>query len=289
MSNIIIDKFTEKVMGIDISLSPSHISLQLDDITNISKTISKVKGTKQKKNEEGLKLYKDNVTYVINEDGEEIEQYEEVTYKKKPVAYEDKEVTYTYEYTEGQTIPSNSEIVEKEIEKVTIDKETGEKIVTTETIKQVKETKTIQEVTEYEELDPVMIDNVIEEVITLADNPKKFTLGELLQYKQLDIIKQSTKQYTLADLFLNESDLDLTWQDHKANTGKAIVEILPLGQCKTKPINFGIITKEVEILDFKADEGVELEINYIDDTTIELVFNNTTNELKKVYSYILAY
>ncbi|MBO8161168.1 MAG: hypothetical protein H0Z24_05980 [Thermosipho sp. (in: Bacteria)] len=235
---------------------------------------------KQKLSVNGNPLYWKDIIEVeeqVIEDG-----YEEVPYEREVLEWETKEETITY------TVPKEE-----------IDPETGETITVYE---EVQETKTVQVPKKYgEPYEPVMIDNLVTKTVTLKERPKEFTLEEVLieKYKGL-LEKELLADYILADCFLNEQDLDLTDPNHSANTGLALVQLLPYGQCKTKSITLEVPAKEFYLIEFDADEGVEIYLagkKFTDNkviltdniSTCTIKFVNTTDKPKMIRSYAIGY
>lgn len=143
-------------------------------------------------------------------------------------------------------------------------------------------------------------ENTVLKVITFKDNPTEFTVEEIIQAKYQSMLDNSQKDYILADTFLTEEDLDITDINHKANTGVGFIELQPLGQCKAKTITLEIPAKDFKILEFIADEGIEVYLeeqkftggslalsNEVSSCTIKFI--NTTNKPKQVKSYAICY
>lgn len=146
---------------------------------------------------------------------------------------------------------------------------------------------------------PVMVDNMIQKTVTLSENPTEFTVEEILQAKYQTLLEGSTYDYILADIFLDESDIDLADPNHTANTGVAILQLLPKGQAKTKAITLEVAAKTFELLEFEGP-GAEVYINdvkFIDNKAtlsdsaeeITIKFVNTTDKPVDIKSYAIAY
>lgn len=135
--------------------------------------------------------------------------------------------------------------------------------------------------------------------VSFQQNAILFTLQEVLQAKYQDILDNSNYDYIIADMFLNEDDLDLTDINHSANTGVALVQLLPQGQVKTKDINLEVPSKDFELLEGVL-EGVDIYINDVkfinnklslveDVGSVVIKFINTTDKFVNLKSYAIAY
>lgn len=262
--NILVDKLTNEVKGINISPNPLTLNIEVQENFTLSKSITEVNPEKpliKKVNENGEELYKDDVIDEFT--------FDEVHYPdgKKPIKFEDKEITNTWTDEEG---------VEH------------------------SETVTVKVPIEWEQLEPVMIDNYHTITVTLEERPTAFTLEEVLNEKYSQIINDSQKDFVLADIFLNEADIDLSYENHKANTGLMLLELLPNGEAKTVSIELQKSASEFELLEFNSYEGVDLYINdvkFIDGKATLLApaescvlkFVNTTDKPKLVSSYAIGY
>jgi hypothetical protein len=161
-------------------------------------------------------------------------------------------------------------------------------------------TVTIQSPVEWYDNELEMVPNMVDTNIKYSENPYEFTLDEILEAKYKTILEASQEDNILADMFLDENDLDLTDVNHKANTGVGILELLPDGQAVTKSITLAKSTSTFTLLEFNSDTGVDIYINdvkftgntvtlasAVDNCTIKFV--NTTNKLKLVKSYAIGY
>lgn len=265
--NIAVDRQTNKVVGIDIMQNPLNIVIKVPsdfELGKIVKRVDRMNPEIQKRDENGNLLYKDIKAY---ENGKET--FEERYYEggKKPIKFKNVERIFKYVDQAG---------------------------------KKHEETREIEVPTEFEELEPVMIENLKDEFVTLKQEPTKFTLEEVLEQKYLNLLNESQYDFVLADMFLEESDLDITDSKHAANTGKGIVEILPNGQVKTKSIKLDTPSKEFCLLDFQRDDEVEMylagkkfdsnKITFkepIESLTIKFI--NNSNKPRRAFSYAVGY
>lgn len=261
---VLVDRITNKIAGLSSMLDPSYSNITIDgdiELTKVIQVIDREVSKVHKVDAQGNKLYKDNVSL----DGT---SFEEVHYEdgKKPIKFEEKEVTNTISTEQGE----------------------------------YTETVTVKVPVEFEELEPVMVDNYISETVTFKTHPSHFTLEEVLQEKYSKVLEDSLKDYILADSFLNEDDIDLEDENHSANTGLTLLQLHPQGQAKTKAITLSIPTTEFELLEFDAPKGVEIYLggkkfvngkltltSPISNCTIKFV--NTTDKLLTVNSYAIGY
>lgn len=262
--HVSLDKLTNEVKGINLSPNPLTLNIEVKENFTLSKSITEVNPEKpiiQKVNENGEELYKDNVIDEFT--------FNEVHYPdgKKPIKFEDKEVTNTWTDEEG---------VEH------------------------SQTVTVQVPVEWEDLEPVMIDNYHTITVTLKERPSAFTLEEVLTEKYSELLESSLKDCILADMFLNEEDIDIEDENHNANTGAMILELNPQGQAKTKTIALEKQATEFELLEFNCPDGVDVYLSgkkFVDGkltltspvSNCTIKFVNTTDKKITVNSYAIGY
>lgn len=183
----------------------------------------------------------------------------------------------------------------------------GERQKTNEEGNETIESKTEVKTDEGEEDDftesidntPIMVPNLAKKYITFAEDPEAFGVEEILQAKYKSLLENTTHDYILADIFLNEEDIDLADKDHLANTGVAIMQLLANGQAKTKTITLEAAVSSFELLELES-AGADIYINdvkfvnnkaVLSAATNEVVikFKNTTNKAVDVKSYAIAY
>ncbi|WP_271810498.1 hypothetical protein [Clostridium beijerinckii] len=172
-----------------------------------------------------------------------------------------------------------------------------------ETIESKIEVKTDEEdddnSTKWIDNTPIMVPNLIKKYITFAQDPTAFEVEEILQAKYKSLLENTTYDYILADIFLNEEDVDLDDKDHSANTGVAIMQLLPNGQAKTKTITLEAAVSSFELLELESS-GVDVYINDVKFVNNKVVlsaatngvvikFKNTANKAVDVKSYAIAY
>ena len=364
--NILINRLTNKVEGINSPSTPFNYVVEVDDSINPTKTIEEQDGEIQKTNEEGEPLYKHEIYRIetkqvlvgrdevledtgvpvmikaqkTNEEGlklyleplyegEEIIDYVEVTEAfdedgtpnepiiidvqktsvgGRPLYYKDiteiveEKILERVEETTDRVIITKWDTVISKVPQVVgtetvVDEETGEEIE----VDKIEEVETeLQVPSEQIELEPIMIPNIVSRTYDLKSNFGLFTAEDILEAKYQHILDESQKDYIIGDMFINEDDIDLEDEKHSANTGQALLELLPNGQAKTKSIELEVPTKEFKLLDFVADEGVEIYLSGkkftngiltlsspISNCTIKFV--NITDKPKSIKSYAIGY
>lgn len=110
---------------------------------------------------------------------------------------------------------------------------------------------------------------------------------EVLGEKYLNLLNASEFDYIIADAFLTEDDLDLAYENHKADTGSGMVRIHPQGSVRTKEITLEVENSKLRygVLEFDADPGIDI---WLDPFNI-INFKNTTDKFAFVKSYALGY
>ena len=259
---LFIDRITGKVTNTS-SQSPHFLEVLVKDDFKLEKSIEIQEGEIQKTNSQGKPLYKANL--VIDEQG--AETYEETTDCKIAVSFQD--VT----------------------EQIMITDETGNRIVKNMI---AKEPET------WEPLEAIMVPNLIQKRVNIMTNPEYFTLEDVIESKYKGLLKASSSNYIMADLFIDENDLDLTDANHSANTGYGILQLLPKGQAKTKLIDLDAPAVNFNLLEFEADPDVAIYINEkkfvngsvklnspVNNCTIKFV--NVSDRMKNASAYAIGY
>lgn len=163
--------------------------------------------------------------------------------------------------------------------------------------------KTIEEITGYtepteegQEPEPI----AEQKTVALETSPESFSISEVLGVKYKNVLEASQCDHIIADIFLDESDLDLASPSHSANTGVGILMLLPNGQAKTKSIALEVPAFIFTLLEFDADPDVEIYVagkiftngqailtEPVQTCTIKFV--NTTDKPKQVKAYAVGY
>lgn len=259
MKNIYISRVEGKVV-----LSPSILTfnIEIEDNFNTSKVIEVENGTIQKTNDKGELLYKSNII----KDDLGIETFEETTEPKTVTKYEEKQVTNKWFDEQGT---------------------------------EHSETVTVKEPIEWIDNKPIMVPNMVKKTVNFSDHPTEFNVNEILNAKYQNLLNNTGYDYILADIFLNEDDIDLSYENHSANTGVAIMELLPHGQAKTKEITLNKTAKDFLLLEFEGN-NIDIYVNNVkiidkkvtldvDTNKIYLKFANTTDKPISIKSYAFAY
>lgn len=134
----------------------------------------------------------------------------------------------------------------------------------------------------------------------IQEDPESFTLERILESKYKNILEASQSDHIIADIFLDESDLDLESPLHGANTGHGILQLLPNGQAKTKSITLEAPASIFTLLEFDVDPGLEIYVAgkiFTDGQAIltepvqtcTIKFVNTTDKPKIVRAYAVGY
>ena len=220
--------------------------------------------------------------------------FEETEESKMAIAWEDEEVP-------------NMVMVDEEIaslddngEPILDDEGNVIKVKTGYLIQVQNGTKIIKVESEWVKFEPIMIPNMVDVYITLEERPSEFTVEEIIKAKYQSILDASVMDYVIADMFLNENDMNLQDVNHSANTGVSLLQLLPNGQAKTKSIELVVSAKKFELLECEGIEGVDiyLEDNKFIDNKLELIspisnctikFVNTTDKSIEVTSYAIGY
>lgn len=317
--NILINKINNIVEGVNISPTPFNYSIDVEDNFTLTKTIEEQEGEKQKVNEQEKPLYLKEV-YKTETKEVVIGQDETIDVTDKPIMLkvqkQDEEGNKLYLEAivdeNGQQVDSfetiNSEddfgnINEPIMIEVPKLSTSGKPLYLKDIIEIVpyQVLDHVEEVTENEDnYEPIMIPNMVNNTYTLKEHPNKFSVLDILEAKYQKVLEDSQKDYIIADMFLNEEDLDLEDPNHSANTGVAHLQLLPNGQAKTKSITLEAPTTNFEILEFKCDEGVEIYLSgkkFVDGkltlaspiSNCTIKFVNNTDIPKKVKSFAIGY
>lgn len=296
--------------------TPVSLRLEVPDNFTLTKYVDVISHYDQKKDEQGRDLYlkdifREEVTEVI-------------------VGYDE-----TLEVTEKplmETIHKTNENGDKLYLEVIIDEETGEE-ETFETVKQFDEYGGINEPILIEQQKvtttgkPIYLKPIIEQVvesifdhqeetIEITETPslepkykselkdvfedrELFSINEVLQCRVEGIIEASEYEYIIADLFLDENDLDL--EKSFANTGIGILQLPPSGYASTKSISLSTKAKTFKFISIdKLPEGISVYVNtkkVVEGqvalaspvSAITIKYSNTTNKYLDVKSFCIGY
>lgn len=259
MENVIFNRNTHQVTGLNRPAQPGEYSVAFPFVLVLTKIVSEVMGQKQKVNEMGQLLYKDNV--VVDEVSGR-ETYDEVTEVRKAVAFE--------------------EVVNKYI----ID---GEEV---EVPGQVP--------TEWVDLDPVLIDDVVQKSVSFEENPYIFEYVEVLEAKKDALQKANLRKLVHYDEDFNLEGFSTDLVSHAANMGDGILALHPGGSCRTEKIALGSAVKTVQLY-LEAAQDVKVEVGATASSFVEckdgvaqlpvaadevyIRFTNTTDKYRDVFAF----
>lgn len=324
--NILINKQTEKVEGINSLPTPFNYLVEVEDNFNPTKTIKVIQGEVQKKDEEGnlvflKQVYVTKINKILVGRDEVLEDTGVPVIIKAQKENEEGRKLYFEPLYEGEEIIDYAEVVDA------FDEDgTANEPVIVEVQKKSVGGKPLfyldsfvdeeEEVLESEEevivvdedpiegkrvvITPVMIPNLVDRTLHFDADYNQFTIEEVLQAKYQYLLEDSQKDYILGDMFIDEQDLDLEDEKHSANTGIALLQLLAKGQAKTKTINLAVPTTEFVLLDYVADKGVEIYLSgkkFVDGkltlaspiSNCTIKFVNTTDTPKIIKSYAIGY
>lgn len=317
--NILFDISTNNVVGVNSPSTPFTYSVDVEDNFNLTKSIEEQEGMKHKVNEQGEPLYLKEI-YRTEYKEVIIGQDETIEVTDKPIMIQVQKVDEEGRklYLEAvindlgevvdhfETINAKDDLgVNNEPIMLSVQKTStsGKLLYLKDIIERVpyEVLESTEEVTDSENiLEPIMIPNVVRNYYSFDTNPTKFNVDEVLAKKYQSILDNSLKDYLVADMFLTQEDIDLADPKHSANTGVALLQLLPNGQAKTKTIELSTPSSVFEILDFSTQDGVELYLSgkkFVDNKLIlsnpvsscTIKFINTTDKPKLVYSYAIGY
>lgn len=319
---VLINKQTNLVEGINSPSTPFNFSIDLDDSLNPTKTMEVQEGEIQKTNEEGQPLYRYEV-YRTETKEVIVGQDEVLENTGVPVIIvvqkTDEQGNKLYLeplYDEGGEVVDYVEVIQPKSEAgldnepifVEVQKQSVKgkplyykditKVVEEKVLDHVEEV--IEPIKDSIELEPIMLPNIVTKTYDLKTNYEMFTGQDVLEAKYQNILDESQRDYIIADMFLNEDDLDLADEGHSANTGVGILQLLPNGQAKTKSIKLAQPTQEFKLLEFNAQDDVEIYLSGkkfnngiltlpspISNCTIKFV--NISDKPKSVKSYAIGY
>ena len=311
------------IINVDIAtgratFSPSPLTylITLPENFTLGKSVTVKEGEYQKVNDQGQKLYIGDIMRtetIRNVTGQD--ETLEVTPTPKMIDMQKKDVKGNLLYLEplkdkkGNIIDhaevTNSEDEDgTELEPVIVsvqEKSTIGKLVYLKDIVELSYEEVFDHVGETTDMtdEPIILDNMVNHYYTLAENPTEFTAEEIAEAKYEKLLEESMKDNLIADMFLSEDDIDLADINHSANTGTALLQLLPKGQARTKLIALELPSKSFELLEFEA-EGVDIYLagSKFISSKVELTspvsnctikFINTTDKPIVIKSYAIGY
>lgn len=173
-----------------------------------------------------------------------------------------------------------------------------------ETCEPVYETKTITEIIqvpdEYEENQPCMIPTYKSVQVDIFSRPEEFSITKLLEVIYAEKMQKYDYSNIITDMFINEDDIDFTYDEHSANTGAFILTLLPQGKVKLKPIELEEPARKFELLESEIPSDIDIYINnvkFVDGIALlthpasvcTLRFENKSNKSLDIKSYAIMY
>lgn len=264
MDNVIFSRQDHTVTGLNRQAGPAEYSLALPFPITVTKTLERVNGEMQKADENGLPLYKS--TLILSEDGQE--RYIEVTTARIPTAFEEMTRDYTLVNEDGsRTLVIN----------------------------------TAQVPIEWEDLQPVMVPNVEQYLVSFADQPSLFTYDEIKAAKLVSLKKAFPDRHLIfydEDFNLEHFSEDLA--EHAANMGDGVMALHPGGKCRTTKLPLEKSADTIQLY-LEAQDGITVEIGATTANLIEVIdgqvklataadsvyvrFTNTAESYREVYAF----
>lgn len=158
----------------------------------------------------------------------------------------------------------------------------------------------IQVPDEFEENKPCMVPVYKDVVVDIFSNPEEFDITELLSKQYEQLLADSTYDNIVADMFINEYDIDFSYENHKANTGAFVCCLHPQGSVQLKEIPLEKSANVFELLEAEIPKGIDIYINDVklNSNKVKLPqaidrciirFENTTDKYLDIKSYCIAY
>lgn len=296
--------------------TPISLEVITEDSFNMSKEVDEVDKIVQKEDEDGNLVYLKEVYNITTE--EKVVGYDETLNETElpcMVSVQETDEEGNKLYTEN-IYDDEGEVIDTMTTTKPIN-ETGE--LNTPIMKEVQKTsdtgnliylKPIINVIEHKEFDhyeetleetenPCMVEVYKKVTKELIYNPECFTIDEVLNEVYLNALNKTQYDYVVADIFLNEEDLDL--EKSFANTGVGVLQLPPKGYAVTKPIMLEQPSNTFKVANIDAiPEGISMYINTkkvvngevtLANTTSKLTikFSNTTDKYLDIKSYTILY
>lgn len=153
---------------------------------------------------------------------------------------------------------------------------------------------------EFEENKPVMIPSYKDVTIDIFSRPEKFEVTEILSFIYEQELADKEYEYILADMFINEDDIDFDYDKHSANTGAFTCCLHPNGKVRLKQLTLEKPARVFEMINSEIPEGIDIYINNVKFVGKKLIlpketqkctirFENTTEKYLDIKSYCIAY
>lgn len=161
-------------------------------------------------------------------------------------------------------------------------------------------TEVVQVPDEFEENEPIMIPTYRDAEVDIFSRPEEFEITDVLLVKYEQELAESKYNYILADMFINDMDIDFDYEEHAANTGAFVCCIHPKGKVQLKELILEAPARIFELLNSEIPEGINVYINNCKlnnnkvmlPTNVEscvIRFENTTDKYLDIKSYCIAY
>lgn len=161
-------------------------------------------------------------------------------------------------------------------------------------------TEVVQVPDEFEENEPIMIPVYKEVEVDIFSKPEEFEISDVLLVKYEQDLAETKYNYILADMFINDMDIDFDYEEHAANTGAFVCCIHPQGKVQLKELALEAPARIFELLNSEIPEGINIYINDYklnnnkvmlptNTETCVIRFENTTDKYLDVRSYCIAY
>ena len=153
---------------------------------------------------------------------------------------------------------------------------------------------------ETEENEPIFIPFYRDVNVNILSNPDEFTIIELLEVIYSEKMEKYNYSNIIADMFINEDDIDFTYEEHSANTGAFVLTLLPHGKVKLKTIELVSPASIFELMENNFHKDIDIYINdvkFVDGmvklrskvSTCDIRFENNSNKLLDINSYAIMY
>lgn len=160
--------------------------------------------------------------------------------------------------------------------------------------------KVIQVPDKIEENEPLMIPSYKDTTVNILSRPEEFDITEVLEVIYSEKMLKYNYSNIIVDMFINEDDIDFTYEEHSANTGAFVLTLLPMGKAKLKSIELETPASKFELLENNIHKDIDVYINnvkFVEGIAIlphpasrcTLRFENKSNKLLDIQSYSILY
>lgn len=126
--------------------------------------------------------------------------------------------------------------------------------------------------------DPVIVPNMVDEVIRFLDSSSSFTIDDLITAKYRGILEKSSYEFIIASEFI-EQNINVLDKDHSANIGIGFVQLLPKGQAKINEVELDAAANVFEVLSYEGSAAVEIYINDVKAQNNKVLLQSKTNKI----------